>query len=497
MAKTIPLTPGQVQALADLAGLIARVAALESDGGSSVDTLAAATGLSGADRTYLGQGAGVSAKDAFATLDQIKNFVLDGIGETAQDAIAALLAAGTGNVRPTYDDAANALSLNIDPAAISPVFSLPLTTSSPIAAAYAMVPGDAGRVASVATGAADITVTLLVSGIAVGTTVAVAKNDTGAGKVIVSDGTNALAWLMTQFDLVLFRWNGTAWRVVVKNLASVFRVFTANDTFAPIPLAASYDVECIGAGGGGGSGRRGAAGSVRTGGSGGGRGGVQRKRVPASLVTGPVALTVPAGPSGGAAVTTDSTDGNAGSLAADTTFGNLVKAGAGTQGSKGSTTVANGGTPGAGEGSMANVTGVGGSSPVGAAGNPSVADLAGPGGGGAPISSANGYFAGGRGERGSFASPTAVAFSTAGTAGSDTVAGGAGTSGGDVSDVTLQVGGAGGSGGGSGLGGGNGGNGGNPGGGGGGGGASLNGAPSGAGGAGGRGEIRVRVNFYN
>ena len=89
-----------------------------------------------------------------------------------------------------------------------------------------------------------------------------------------------------------------------------------------IPAASTFGViKTISSGSGGGSGRRGAAGTNRTGGAGGGSGGVTETLVDfaALRLLGYTTLyvTVPAGGAGGAAVTTDDTDGNPGASGGD------------------------------------------------------------------------------------------------------------------------------------------------------------------------------------
>ena len=95
----------------------------------------------------------------------------------------------------------------------------------------------------------------------------------------------------------------------------------ANQTWT-IPAASTFGViKTISSGSGGGSGRRGAAGTNRTGGAGGGSGGVTETLVDfaALRLLGYTTLyvTVPAGGAGGAAVTTDDTDGNPGASGGD------------------------------------------------------------------------------------------------------------------------------------------------------------------------------------
>lgn len=92
------------------------------------------------------------------------------------------------------------------------------------------------------------------------------------------------------------------------------QIFTAAGTFPITPPAGAtmMFLTLCGGGGGGGSGRRGAAASARSGGSGGGAPGLVRLMVPQEDWTGALEIFIGAGGAGGAAVTVNDTNGNAG-----------------------------------------------------------------------------------------------------------------------------------------------------------------------------------------
>ncbi len=259
------------------------------------------------------------------------------------------------------------------------------------------------------------------------------------------------------------------------------QVFTSDGIWTAPPNISTVRVYVIGAGTGGGSGRRGAAGTICSGGGGGGSGGFGFAEIPAAIVGSSVAVTVPAGGLGGAAVTTDDTNGNAGAKPLNTAkFGNFVTVQtSGAVMSNGGTAVSgSGGVPGLGQfWGVAGGTAGGG---VGGAGAISQNGTAGPGGGGGGISAANVAAAGGIGGYNTSTAPSggSIAGAIDGNAPAQTAVTGV------PGWMALGIGGAGG---GSSLTGpgGNGAAGGLYGSGGGGGGASRNGQPSGAGGQGG------------
>jgi len=266
-------------------------------------------------------------------------------------------------------------------------------------------------------------------------------------------------------------------------------------------------VALVAGGTGGGSGRRGASGASCGGGGGGNCMVYMQSMIPAGLFGSTVAYQVGVGGAGGAAVTTDNTNGNDGSFGTDTFFGNIVAVaslpvldgfrpgigggpiGGGTDGGGGSGiasgsvfNVASGGSAGGagGRGDLADG--------ISAAGNIGFSLSTGGGGGGGAVT---GTPTDG-GDGGSFTTRFNSVVLVPGSAGG--VSGGNGADGSDM-DPSFEgffFGTGGGGGGGNDTGaGGNGGDGGYPGGAGGGGGGSLNGFNSGAGGDGADGWIQV------
>jgi hypothetical protein len=267
-----------------------------------------------------------------------------------------------------------------------------------------------------------------------------------------------------------------------------------------IPAGArAISIDAVAGGAGGGSGRRGAAGALRTGGSGGSGGSRSITTLFVSeLLTNTLSVQVGRGTAGGAAVTSDDTNGNAGesNLTASSTWVRynqnaypitsvLLNAGGGGPGGGGTSAAVGGGVGWSGtfQGGAGGLAGT-----TGGASAPEVAAAPSGGGSGGPVYANNSSANGGSGGRVSLYSPTAFG----GAAGTSGPVGGAGDNAPASTILVCGQGGGGGAAGSSGAGG-NGGNGAFPGGGGGGGGASPNGFASGAGGNGADGVVRITV----
>lgn len=263
------------------------------------------------------------------------------------------------------------------------------------------------------------------------------------------------------------------------------QTFTSNGTWTKPATGTFARIICIGGGAGGGSGRRGGGGFTdQTGGGGGGGGAYSEVTIPLALLGATESVVVGDGGAGGAAQTSDNTDGNVGDNAGNSSFGNWVRAYGGIAGSGGTLGFNVNGGEGGIVGLWAGGNGVGGNNNTPS--NLTTTNIgAGGGGGGGGINSLNSSFDGGL-------SGAVLVINHSYTLGG-VVPGGVGANGAAKGNPLPGIGGGGGAAGDSMTAGGAGGNGGNYGAGGGGGGASFNGQNSGAGGNGAKGVVIVYV----
>ena len=168
--------------------------------------------------------------------------------------------------------------------------------------------------------------------------------NSGTGNITIPTSDGVTNWLMYPGEARLFFCNGSNFFSII---LSAFVIDTATSfTFTKPPVYKAFDLEGWGASGGGGSGRRGAASSTRSGGTGGGGGAYKPRRVLATDVGATETVTIGAAGTGGAAVTTNDTDGNNGTTGGDTSFGSLLISyggGPGQGGSNGAQAGGNGG----------------------------------------------------------------------------------------------------------------------------------------------------------
>ena len=126
--------------------------------------------------------------------------------------------------------------------------------------------------------------------------------------------------------------------------------FTSTGTFTKPPGYTQFGVRIFGGGGGGGGGKSAGAGNQRSGGGGGGGGGQNIATILASAVGATETVTIAAGGTGGTGGT--SANGNSGGIGGDSSFGSLIFAYGGGQGTGGANSSGGGG--GGGSASAAN-----------------------------------------------------------------------------------------------------------------------------------------------
>ena len=247
------------------------------------------------------------------------------------------------------------------------------------------------------------------------------------------------------------------------------RSYTANSTWTnPSPSTPRrVFVRLVGGGGGGGSGRKGAAATLRAGGGGGAAAAVVEFWTTTTELGATEAVTVGAGGIGGAAQTTDATNGNAGTDGGSSTFAGTTAVGG--NGGAGGTSAVTASGAGVASASVVGVTAVSssaggnGGTAAGAAAASVAFNAPTGGGGGGGLDTANTNRAGGAGGgMGAAAATVLINGGSAGAAGGSnggngSAGRGSGTGGGGGGSTSTGAGGNGGNGGGYGSGGGGGG----------------------------------------
>ena len=331
-------------------------------------------------------------------------------------------------------------------------------------------------------------------------TLAVGSGGTGEtsytnGQLLIGNTTgNTLtkATLTAGTNVTITNGPGTITLAATGGTATDVQTFTSSGTWTKPAGAVAVDVVVISAGGGGGSGRKAGVAAQASGGGGGGGGSYSMRNISAALLGATEAVTVGIGGTGGASVTINTTNGNAGVTGGNSSFGTWIQV---TGGGGGGIATTTSGPAGAGSSSRAMFPGGNGSAGGGGAGaltggsNVNVSSAGGGAGGGLPIAATVGFI-------GSTGGTALGSWFSGGTAPGGVIGG----NGGSAPNVTVgfPASGSAGGGGGSSVTGnaGNGGNGGTYGGAGGGGGAGLDGVGnSGAGGNGADGIVVVTTYF--
>ena len=175
-------------------------------------------------------------------------------------------------------------------------------------------------------------VTIAISASAISGVLPVANGGTGlasvtANNVILGNGTTSFLTVAPGTSGNVLQSDGTSWISAAAAAGGggvSVTVYTSSTTWTKPTGAKVVEVICIGGGGGGASGRKAATGTTRLGGSGGGGGACAKNTFYADLLGASETLTVGAGGTGGASVSVNSTNGNAGVDGGNSSFGNWL-----------------------------------------------------------------------------------------------------------------------------------------------------------------------------
>lgn len=161
-------------------------------------------------------------------------------------------------------------------------------------------------------------------------TLGVANGGTGqtsltANALLVGNNTTAVQTISPGSAGYVLTSTGSVWQAAAPPaITATFNEYTSSGTWNKPAGTTFVMVECWGGGGGGASGARGASGNYVLAGAGGGGGAYTYRLFKASDLSSSVTVTVGAGGTGGAAITSNDTSGNRGSDGGTTSFGTYL-----------------------------------------------------------------------------------------------------------------------------------------------------------------------------
>lgn len=316
------------QVLLGATGADPAFATLTSTGG----TIAFTPGANSLNLEAVGSGASVTVNADSGSATPVANILtLKGqVGRNITTVGAAnnltIAVSGTTNNAVQIGNASGALSS----VAVGAANTVLLGTGA--APSFGQVP-NAALVNSTITVTGDQNITVGGSPVALGGAVTLSFPDINQYELVTANGSGAAQSLPAG--------TGTSGQVLTSNGAGAYPTwqtaatgsiiatqFTTSGTWNKNPNTQTVEIFIIGAGSGGGSGSKGAANtgaSVSMGGGGGACSGSIYMKMPAFFFPASLAVTVGAGGSGGAAVATDNTAGNNGSLGGTSSVGSLIK----------------------------------------------------------------------------------------------------------------------------------------------------------------------------